>query len=264
MNRRGMALLVVLWLLVALLGATGVTLAAVRSGERASLNRLALSRGAWAAEACLAIARARWLGGQAIKRTAVTLVLDSVDLGAPLWCRLAVESPATRVHLNLATPAMLYAVFGDSALVAEILAGRPWPDVIALRRLSRCDSNCQSAAQQRLTVRGAGQIDPHLAPAEILVALPGIDRAGAAAILSARRGGVSFRTPEELLGVLPTISRQAVLRDYPGFLAATEWSPSQLVLHLEGHAGGNSPVAQITVTAIPLTDRLAIIRRELR
>ncbi|MEO8139365.1 MAG: hypothetical protein ABI742_06955, partial [Gemmatimonadota bacterium] len=106
MNRRGLALLAVLWLLVSLVGVAGVTMAALRAGERASLNRLALARGGWAAEACLAILRARYVAPGASQRPVERLALDSIDLGSPIWCRLTLESPGTRVHLNRASPAM--------------------------------------------------------------------------------------------------------------------------------------------------------------
>ncbi len=280
MNRRGMALLIVLWLLVALVGATGVTLAALRSGERASRNRLALARGAWAAEACLAVARARYAGGATTKHSAPALGLDSIDLGSPIWCRLTVEAPDTRVPLNSAGPAMLRAALagrreggqaggrdggrGDSLLAIQLLQGRPWPDLAALRGLSGCDSSCAAELEGRFTVRGSGRIDPNTAPFPVLAALPGMDRAGTEAILGARRGGVVFHESEQLIAILPAASRTAVLGDFPGFIAATEWTPSELVLHLEGHAGADAPVAQITVTVIPLTDRLAITRREIR
>ncbi len=264
MNRRGVALLAVLWVLVALMGVAGVTLAALRSGERASLNRLALTRGRWAAESCLAIVRARYAKPGAIARPLEQLAIDSMDLGAPIWCRGWIELPDTKVNLNRATPAMLVALVRDTLLVQRILAGRPWPDARAMGTALVGDTTRLEWLEAVFTVRGSGRIDPDRAPLEVLAVLPGMDRAGALAVLGARRAGRQFQDADQLIGVLPPAARVSVMADYPSFVAATEWAPSEVVLHLEGHGGATAPVARVVVTVIPLADRLAIVRREAR
>ncbi len=264
MNRRGVALLAVLWLLVALMGVAGVTLAALRSGERASLNRLALTRGRWAAESCLAILRARYVKPGAMAGPLDQLAIDSMDLGAPIWCRGSIELPDTRVHLNRASPTMLFALVRDTLLVRRILAGRPWPDPLVMERALGADTTRLEWLEAVFTVRGSGRIDPNRAPLEVLSVLPGMDRTGALAVLGARRAGRRFQDADQLLSVLPPAARVSVMADYPSFVAATEWAPTEVVLHLEGHGGAAAPVARVAVTLIPLADRLAIVRREAR
>lgn len=55
MNRRGFALLGVLWAVTALAGIAAIGTSDARLGARASANRIALTRAAWAAEGCLAL-----------------------------------------------------------------------------------------------------------------------------------------------------------------------------------------------------------------
>src|SRR6266540_968421 len=95
MNCRGFALLTVLWLITALSSVVGLALAATRLGQRTTLNRIALTRGRWAAEACLAIAQARW----AQHRLADTA---TIDLGRGVQCEWRIEDPTARINVNAA------------------------------------------------------------------------------------------------------------------------------------------------------------------
>jgi len=95
MNRRGVALLTVLWAVsvLSVLAATG--LAAVRTGERTSFNRIALARGRWAAEGCLAIAQARGVSRP-------DSIGDPIDLGtARCSWRISRTSPDARSPVDI-------------------------------------------------------------------------------------------------------------------------------------------------------------------
>ena len=56
----GFALVGVLWLLTAMIGMIGVGTVALRGELAAGQNRILLTRGTWAARACLAIAKDRF------------------------------------------------------------------------------------------------------------------------------------------------------------------------------------------------------------
>src|SRR5258705_10766181 len=95
MTRKGFALLTVLWLITTLSAVVGVALATTRLGQRVTLNRIALTRGRWAAEACLAIVQARW----AQHRVTDTA---TIDLGRGMRCAWRIEDPTARVNVNTA------------------------------------------------------------------------------------------------------------------------------------------------------------------
>lgn len=246
MNRRGMALLVVLWLLVILTGLAGVTLAGGRVGSAASRNRTVLLRGQWAAEGCLAVFRGR--GGSARG-------LDSLDLGQGTWCSLVVADPANRLHLNLAAESQLRALLGDSLRAAGVVARRPIPAVAALT------GQLPPAMLAHLTVEGSGRINPNTAPAAILAAIPGVGPDGAQAFLL-RRVQPPLQNADEALAALPAHVRDRVLGQYDAFVAATEYASSHLLVTAEGHIGAGQPVARLAVTLVPTAGRLAVIRRE--
>src|SRR4029077_2023240 len=102
-GRRGFALLAVLWVVAALTAIVGLGLGALRIGAQGSANRLQLTRGRWAAVACLAIAEARW----AKRRFTDT---GTVNLGRQTRCTWRSDDPTARVNVNTATPTLLRAV----------------------------------------------------------------------------------------------------------------------------------------------------------
>src|ERR1700758_1036367 len=81
MNRRGFALLAVLWTLTAITMLTGAAMAVVRLGSTTTRNRVLLTRGAWAREACGEMLQARYAQDASVRR------VDSVDLSRNTWCR---------------------------------------------------------------------------------------------------------------------------------------------------------------------------------
>lgn len=256
MNRRGAALLVVLWLLVALGGVAALALAGVRTSVRATQNRLILLRAGWAAEACLQLQAA---GAREARPPASGL--DSVDLGQGAWCRLTVEYPASRLHVNRATEEALHAVVGDSALVTLLLAARPLPALAALGFRQGLDVATVAALSGLLTVRGSGIIDWNRAPARVLLSLPGMDAAGTRAVVE-RRALRPFASVDEALSVLPPATRERVLRRYPEVVAQSAVTSPELVSRAEGHVGASPLVARVTATLVLAGNRLALLRRE--
>ena len=87
MNRRGFALLAVLWTLTAVTVLAGTAITAARLGSTTTRNRVLLARAAWAREACAEILQARYAQDPSVRR------LDSMDLGRGTWCSGTLEDP---------------------------------------------------------------------------------------------------------------------------------------------------------------------------
>jgi type II secretory pathway component PulK len=260
-DRRGAALLVALWLLVAVAGVASLALAGSRTGVRATRNRIELMQAGWAAEACLEVQKLRTASGGAQSAGRSIPDLDSVGLGGSLWCRIRVEDPAERLQVNLASGEALYATLGDSALVELILAVRPLPAVEALAVRHGVDSALASQLKALLTVRGPGLVNLNGAAPEVLRSLPGFDE-DAARLLVERRRVRRFASLDEALSVLPRRARERALHRYPELVAQAVAVSGELVSRSEGHVGDSPIVAGVTATVVLAGDRLAVTRRE--
>ncbi len=259
MNRRGSALLLVLWLVVLLSGVAMVSLGGARTGSVAARNRLTLLRAAWAGEACLEILRGRALG-----RTdwaPETLLLDSVDLGEGVWCRATVDDPGERVNLNLATREMLLALVSDTALIDTLIARRPWPAPEAILGLPSLKGRAEPEWLTLLTTRGMGKVNLNRAPIQVLRTLPGLGYGGARVTLAVH-GPKDASSIEEWVQALPSSVRDNVLAQYQAFASLSTVRPEQLVVTLSGHLRDGPLLSTSTVTLVPAGNRLAVIRRE--
>jgi general secretion pathway protein K len=280
MNRRGVALLAVLWVVTALASLAGVSMAVVRIGARTSRNRLLLGRAGWAREACAEILLARY------SAEAGVIALDTVDLGRGTWCRASMTDPAAALNVNLASPDALLQVLRRPALVDAVLDWRdeddlvrpdgaeaawyrergrapprngPLADVAELGLVRGFDDSVLSRVEPLLTTRGDGRINPAMAAADVIAGLPGVDAAAA----FERLVGVSPpRTLDDWLARVPASSRPAMLAQYRALLAATTFVPASLVVTIEGGVRGTRIVASATLTVVPVANRLAVIRRE--
>jgi len=124
MNERGIALLVVLWVIAGIGTAAGFGLGAVREGIATSRVRVEGTRARWVADGCLAFVRARL--DRALRerndswRNAAQLV--------PEECAVRFSPPADLApDLNTAPPGALAALPGfDPAVVEAVVAARGW------------------------------------------------------------------------------------------------------------------------------------------
>jgi general secretion pathway protein K len=281
-DRRGFALLTVLWLVAGLGALAAGTLALARVGAGASRNRIVLVRAAWARNACEEIVLARYAAQGRIAP------LDSVDLGAGVWCGAGVEEAGTRLDLNLASPEALRAVLGDSLadpvldwrdaddLARPLGAERDWyaerkraaprnaplAAVAELRLLRGFDTATVRRVEPLLTVSGDARMDLNVAPREVVASLPGLDPAAVATIL-ARRAVHPIATTDELLALLPPSSRETLLGRFQEFTARAGYAPARVRLRIRGLAGHPALVSEERMTAVPVPGRLAVIRREL-
>jgi len=282
-DHRGFALVTVLWLVAGLGAIAAGALALARVGAGASRNRILLVRAGWARNACEEIVLARYAAEGRVAR------LDSVDLGAGAWCAADIEEAGTRLDLNRASPEALRSVLGDSLadpvldwrdaddLARPIGAERDWyrergrlvprnaplAAVAELRLLRGFDSAAVQRLEPLLTVSGDDHVDLNAAPREVLASLPGLDPAAVATIL-ARRALHRIGNTDELLSLLPSSSRQALLGRFQEFSARAVYAPARVRLRIRGLAGRPPLVSDERLTVVPVPGRLAVIRRELQ
>ena len=252
-------MLAVLWVLVALSAVVGLGVGAVRLGQTTSANRVFLIRGRWAAEACLAVAEARW----AAHRLGDTA---TVDLGRETRCAWRVDDPTARVNVNTTSATLLHAVAQLQGVAAStidtILAHRPYPDTAAVRVALGPDSACLAL----FTTDGPGMINANAAVPAVLQGIPGMGPQTVEVLAEARRLGRPIASLDQLLGAVPG-DRPALLGHYADLAAILTFSPPQLLLTATGWVdGGGGPDglhATIEELVVPLPDRLAVIRRRM-
>jgi len=174
-SREGFALLTVLWLITALSTVVGVALATTRLGQRTTLNRIALTRGRWAAEACLAIVQARW----AQHRLADTA---TIDLGRGMRCDWCIEDPTARVNVNIAEREVLDRITPSAD---SIVARRRLNPLADLGEVPDLDPTL-------LTIDGPGTINLSAAPRAV--------GGGRGPIARAARAGTTGREPRRAGG----------------------------------------------------------------
>lgn len=246
MTRRGFALLAVLWLIVALAAVGGVSVAGARLGVATTRNHVLLARADWAREACVEILRARYVQHPDLR------TLDTVDLGRGTWCTATVEDPGAKLNLNEASREHLVAVL-SAPLADSVIAHRPYVD------LSQIAAN---GLERLLTTRGSGQININAAPREVLAAVPGLTSEAVSVILGRRAMGGRLTSADELAASISPSARNVLYAEYQDFLRAATFAPGQLVVVVVGGVRDTRLVVRETLTAVPLPERLAIVRRE--
>ncbi len=283
MNRRGFALLTVLWLLTALSAVGAVWLAVGRLGGDVSRNRILLLRAGWAREACAEILLARYA------EWGVVADLDTTALGRGTWCRVTVEDAAGKLDLNRAPREMLLALLGSDSLTDALLDWRdsddaprqhgaeaewyrsqgrrgprngPLADVGELEFVRGFDRTDVASLRGLVTARGAEQIDVNAAPGAVLGALPGLGAEAVSLILRHREAGRPVRSSDELLSLLSPSARQALLARYQEYSLRAGYRPPRIIVRVEGGIGGTGPVSVARLTVVPVPERLAVIRRE--
>jgi hypothetical protein len=259
MNRRGFALLAVLWVLTALTALTGAGLLVARIGSETTRNRILLGRAEWAREACGEILSARFAVDPAIRH------LEPIDLGRGTWCRASLDDPASRLNLNTANRETLAGLFKalrvPQAWADSIIVRRTQGTLYDLMQVSGLDSAVAARLTAFVTVRGTGVVNVNAAPPEVLRTLPGMTEEGVF-LLTSRRALRPVHSADELAGLLSRSARTVFLSSYAEFVRAAVFDPPQLIATVEGGVRGTPIVAHAILTMVPVPGRLAVIRRE--
>jgi len=259
----GFALIAALWLIIALAGVVGLATGTARLGQTETLNRIALARGRWAAEACLAIAQARWDQG----RLADT---GTVDLGQQTRCSWRLTDPTTRLNVNVA----------DSAELAPIVC--PHPDracgldsLLRLRDAAPLTDLAQAAvvpgvdssALALLTVDGPGSITANSAPPVVLRVVPGMTAEARWRLENRRLMGRPYPSLDALAADLSPPARDVVLAHYADLAGQITFTTSLLRLTslgwVEGMGAADRLHATVELLVVPLSGRLATVRRRM-
>jgi len=258
MSRSGFALLAVLWVIAALAALVGLGLGATRIDAFESSNRLYLERDRWGADACLAIAEARW----AAHRLTDTA---TIDLGRGTTCRWRVDDPTAHLNVNVVAPEILAGAAQAAGVpvttVESLLAHRPYQDTAQVRAVLGPDTSLLVL----LTVDGPGTLNVNAAPPSVLLAIPGMSAEAAERLTEYRRVGRPVTSLDQLVGVTPG-GRSTLLAHYADLSSLITFAPPQLVLTSiawvedAGPAGLHATEEEVVV---PLPDRLAVIRRRL-
>jgi type II secretory pathway component PulK len=258
----GFALIAVLWVIAALAGVVGLAVSAARLGQRTSLNRLALTRGRWAAEACLAIAEARW----SQHRLADTA---TEDLGRGTRCAWRLTDVAARLNINNADPEVLGTVLcrqprAPCALDAILSrrSGAPFVDLEQIAALPAVDSSSLAL----LTVDGPGAVNVNAAPPSLLSAFPGLTPEMVAVIQDRQFLGRPIESLDALVAAASPAARAALLAHYGALARQLTFAAPAFRLTIlgwvEGTGGPDGLHASLRVLAVPLPDRLAVVERK--
>jgi general secretion pathway protein K len=298
-DRRGFALIAVLWALI--LGAALV--AELHAGARGDVRGAAAVRAA---------ARARWAarGGLAHAEEDLRARLTVASAaGAPpgtdplivrpraldydgVKVRVTVVDARARVQLNLADPAQLralaaacgltpdeaqrfaYAVAGwrarhgprwRAAPEDSIEAATPPPDgafrtVEMLREVPGVTEPIYRAVAPFLSVAGDGRVNLNTAPPAVLLTLPGFGPEAARAVVERRRGA-SFISAYELVPALPPQARGRVQDQMAELLARVAFTPRHAEVRVEARGEGAAARARIRAVAVLAGGILAPLAR---
>ena len=253
LHRHGFALIAVLWLIVVLGTLVGLSMATIRLGNQTTANRIVLTRGRWAADACFAIAQSRWGQGK-LGYTA------TIDLGRGTRCAWSVDDPTARLNFNASDPEALRALGAGDAFIDALIERRraaPFDDLGEVAELAGWDSSWASLG----TVTGPGSVNLSAAPRAVLLALPGLGAEAVDRILYRRSVGRLFAGLDALAADLSPPARALLLARYADLTRVSTFTAPQLVVTAKGWVDGEVPQATLESLVVPLPDRLAVVRR---
>jgi hypothetical protein len=262
-SRHGFALVAVLWAIALLSGVAGLGTAGIRLGQRTTMNRIAMIRGRWAAEGCLAIAERRAAGG-AVADTA------TIDLGRSVTCSWRITRPDALLDINTAPRDVLVrlatgrgvALDSASRFADAIVAGRRAQPFTDVRQVSTVVAS-QSGMLTYLTVDGSGLVDVSAASSAVLGSLPGLSPEASEMIVRRRDVGSPIGSVDELAGALSPEGRAALLARYGDLAPMITFASHRLVVTVEGWVAsyGRHPAATLEAVVERLPVRLAVLRR---
>lgn len=281
-RRRGFALPVALWVVVAMGAVAAGSLHAARLVHTAIENRIVLARAGWARDGCVELLLLRY-------RSEVPAAgMDSVDLGRTAWCRAAVTDPSTRINVNLASRSVLSRLLGSDSLAQALIdwrdpddepgpggaerewyraAGRrgprnaPLQDLAELRGIRGFEGLDEGRLSELLTLEGDGAVNLADASVQVLAAAMDVEGAALASMEQARREGWRAESVADLIARMPASAQPQLEGRLPELEAGMVVRPSRLVVLAEGRVGSSPLRAWARIVAVPLPERLAVVRR---
>lgn len=260
---KGFALIAVLWMLSVLSGIVAVAAGAVRLGQLTSTNRLALTRGRWATEACLAVAQARWT-------THRLADADTEDLGRGTRCLWEATDPSARINVNTAEPEVLQLAVcrglrSDCALdsLLHLRETAPITDLAQIASLPGVDSGALAV----LEVDGFGAVNANAASPPVLLDIPGLTPEAVSRLVERRQARRPLMSVDALALELSPAARASLVAHYAELSRQLVFAPPLLRITVQGWVDGfGGPAglhATLEVLAVPLPGRLAIVRQRL-
>ncbi len=297
-ERRGFALLAVLWALVITASLAAELHVGVRGDQRIAANARAEARLRWAARGGLAVAleslRARLAAASATGAlvTTDTLIVppQETELDA-VRVRATVVDARAKLQLNLADFDELAALFaalgygdGDARTLAAAVARwraehlppyealppdssgtrlRPprgaFAAVEELRTVPGVSAAAYASAAPYLTVDSDGRINLNTAPAPVLRTLPGIGAAGAERVVE-RRKRSPFLSPYEVVDALPRDERKRAQAGLAELIARTAFVPREAEVRVVARTAGSPLAARARAVAVmPGGPRLPVV-----
>lgn len=243
-DRRGFALLAVLWVTVALASLVAGAAAHARAGQDGATARIGWVQARWAADGCLAAARADLERAARAGEAFTAPSADTIAFANGIGCTVEATDPSSRLHADSA-PASQRALL-DSVLAAE---GR----------------DSVFARDAFLTHDGDGRLNLNTAPPEVLATLPGMSAEVLRVIASERAWGRTFTDIGGLAGRLSPAAREALFARLPELLPMVTFRTGALILRAEGWRGGDraGAVAVIVEVVVPAGGRVATVQRRL-
>ena len=269
-NRRGMALIFVLWMLVLLGLAIGELVARARAESRTVETLRARAVARYAAES-----------GVLTTTTALQTLLDSASdpedfapharhldtlgrqpaslAGDNAQFAVAVVDLNTRLDLARSDPAalqLLFAQFVPASRADEITAALRDDAVTRFSELARvpgADDAFALAVAPYVTVSSDGLIDVNAAPEAVLAALPGIGPAKARAIIARRDGGEVLASADEFR---PPPGGGGAAADSEG--TALTVAPTRIMLVSRGWQRGTPLTHEIQAVYVVLAGTLTL------
>jgi general secretion pathway protein K len=283
MNRRGLALLATLWLIAALSVVAAGALTLARLERDTAVDRVALTRGRFAGDACLSLLQAELAKGSPLGD------VDSTDLGGGVWCRASVEDLGARLSAEVANADLLVALIGDSSRAAALLdwvdeddlpraegaedgwyrawslglpRNGPLADVAELRSIRGFDSTAVARVAPFLTKWSSTRVNVNTAPPEVLLTLPGLEPGAVALLVEHRTRSGAIRDLDGMLAILPSSLRAPALARYAELQGRLLFTPGRVLVHLEGKVPEVGFPVRTTVLAQVAPGRLAVLARE--
>lgn len=284
LSNRGFALLAVLWLTVAAAITVGVAMASVRLGLQATTNRIGLVRAAWARDACGAILQAHYDFAHPLRG------VDSVDLGGQTWCSALIRDPSAYLNLNAASREQLLALFGSDSLADAILDWRDtdnerrefgaeaatyglqqrvlpsnaaFQSLAELRFVLGFEEQDLRLAEQLLTTESTSLLNIAEADPRVIATLPGLVESDVPSLREAKARGWKPQTADDILAALPQARRTALEEGAQELRQSIANQPTRLTIEITGAQATSRSRARATILAVPLPERLAIVRRVL-